>query len=93
MAAGAMERDEVGIVYGLGGELEGGLDILGGELRIRVEELLRRVAIRNAANHDAYGHARPRDARLAVMDGRIDYDSIAPVLLHVVSTETSRTFL
>src|SRR5208337_2680939 len=42
-------------------------------------QLLRRIAVSDAAGNDAYGNARALDARIAMMDGRVDRDSITPV--------------
>jgi hypothetical protein len=45
---------------------------------VGVEDLLGRIAFRDAANDHAHRHARARDARFAMTDCRIDYDSLPP---------------
>jgi len=41
--------------------------------------LLGSIAISDAASNDTYGDARAFDARIAMMDRRVDRDSITPV--------------
>src|SRR6266849_5985703 len=48
-------------------------------MRISVEDLFVGVAAGDAADDDAQGHARTLDARVAMMNGRVNHDSVAPV--------------
>src|SRR5260370_16582306 len=48
-------------------------------MRISVEDLFVGVAAGDAADDDAQGHARTLDARVAMMSGRVNHDSVAPV--------------
>ncbi len=61
-----MERDEVSVVHSFGGEFQSGLDVVAGQLRPRVDDLLGRVAVRDTSYDDAHWHTRALDARLAV---------------------------
>jgi hypothetical protein len=79
-----MERDEVGIVHRFGGKFQGSLDVLAGQLRPSSQDLLRRVAVGDAADNHTHRHTRALDARIAVMDRRIDDDPLAPVLANLV---------
>jgi hypothetical protein len=45
-------------------------------MRISVEDLFEGVADGDAADVHAHGHARARDARLAMMNGRVNHDSV-----------------
>src|SRR5690242_4477549 len=48
-------------------------------MRISVEDLFEGVATGDAADDDAQGHACTLDARVAMMNGRVNHDSVAPV--------------
>ena len=56
-------------------------DVIGRELRVGGEQLLWTIAVSNAAGNDADRNARTLNARIAMMDRRVDGDSITPVHL------------
>jgi len=72
-----MEKDKIRVAHG--GKLERRLDIVAGELWVGFDELLERVAVGDAADDDAHGHARTVDTEIALMDRWIDYNSLTRV--------------
>lgn len=75
----SLERGKIGGARGLGGEFQGCRNVLGRQLRPGSHDLFRCIAVRDASDNHTDRDARAFDARLAVMDARIDADPVAPI--------------